>query len=96
MVRTLDACGYLERPESWGCGPAAHVHAQPRPLPRRADRSARSRAGPGLAVHIESMRPGAWGWTTAGVADEDLSQALGVAAGPVEFLSWTRQPPSDR
>jgi hypothetical protein len=40
------------------------------------------------------MRPATWGWTTAGVADEDLSRALGVAAGPVEFLSWDLDPVS--
>jgi acetamidase/formamidase len=47
-----------------------------------------------LAVHLQSMRPGAWGWTTAGSAEDDLSHALGVASGPGAFLSWDLDPDS--
>ena len=88
IVRTLDAHGYLERPESWDLDPPrmftpSRGHCLAGPIEVRG-----AEPGQVLAVHIESMLPATWGWTTAGVADEDLSQALGVAAGPVEFLSW--------
>lgn len=94
MVRTLDAHGYLERPESWDVDPPrmftpSRGHCLAGPIEVRG-----AEPGQVLAVHIESMRPATWGWTTAGVADEDLSQALGVAAGPVEFLSWDLDPVS--
>ena len=94
MVRTLDAHGYLERPESWDTEPPrmftpSRGHCLAGPIEVRG-----AEPGQVLAVHLESMQPGAWGWTTAGVADEDLSQALGVAAGPVEFLAWDLDPVS--
>jgi acetamidase/formamidase len=95
-VRTLDAHGYLERPESWDADSPrmftpSRGHCLAGPIEVRG-----AEPGQVLAVHIESMRPGAWGWTTAGVADEDLGHALGVAAGPVEFLIRVSESPSGR
>jgi acetamidase/formamidase len=91
VVRTLDARGYLERPE--------RADEQPPTMftPRRghclAGPIAVRGAEPGLvlAVHVQSMRPGVWGWTTAG-SDEDLSHVLGVTPGPGAFLTWDLDP----
>jgi acetamidase/formamidase len=92
IVRTLDAHGYLERPKSWDEQPPRMFtpyrgHCLAGPIEVRG-----AEPGQVLAVHIESMRPEVWGWTTAGLADEDLSQALGVTAGPVASLVWDLDP----
>jgi acetamidase/formamidase len=45
-----------------------------------------------LAVHIDTLVPGAWGWTLAGEIDffnTDLNRQLGVGEGPPTLLRWT-------
>jgi acetamidase/formamidase len=88
VVRSLDANGYLERQQKPG---------EVRPLmfdPRRGHcltgpievRGAES--GTVLAVHLVSLRPGDWGWTTAAAKDNWLMRRLGLADGPPSHLLW--------
>jgi acetamidase/formamidase len=92
VVRTLDARGFLARPD----GPRSDV---PRMFPRRrghclAGPIAVRGAAPGmtLAVHLRSVRPARWGWTEAGAERSDLNRRLGVADGPAAFLLWDLDP----
>jgi acetamidase/formamidase len=92
IVTTLDARGYLARPEGAGsrapqmfarrCG-----HCLAGPIEVRG-------APPGmtLAVQLQSMRPDRWGWTEAGSAHNDLNRALRVTGGPAAFLLWDLDP----
>lgn len=41
-----------------------------------------------LGVHLTSITPADWGWTSAGVKDTALNRALGVAGGPGTWLTW--------
>jgi acetamidase/formamidase len=47
-------------------------------------------AAPGmtLAVHVEEVRPGAWGRTVAGKYDNALNRRLGVAGGEAVTIHW--------
>jgi acetamidase/formamidase len=92
VVRTLDARGYLERPERPGPGTPQMF----------ADRRGHCLAGPvairgaepgsTLAVHLMSLRPGQWGWTEAGSPDDDLNHALRVTGEGPAFLLWDLDP----
>ena len=88
VVRSLDAIGHLERQETPG---------EQKPLmftPRRGHcltgPIAVRGAEPGnvLAVRLESLRPGDWGWTGAAVQDNWLTRRLGLADGPPSWLLW--------
>lgn len=50
-----------------------------------------ARPGDTLAVHIERLRPVAWGWTYAGrgMSTPALNKALGVGDAPLTLLRWT-------
>lgn len=47
-----------------------------------------ARPGTTLVVHVEEVRPGAWGRTTAGRYDTTLNRRLGVAEGETETIRW--------
>jgi acetamidase/formamidase len=91
IVRTLDARGYLERPEPGTDTPQMF-----------ADRRGHCLAGPievqgaepgmTLAVSLLSLRPGPWGWTEAGAEDSPLERALHLTAGRRAFLRWDLDP----
>jgi acetamidase/formamidase len=92
VVRTLDAQGYLERPDGRGSGvprmfdpPRGHCLAGPIAV-RGAE------PGMTLAVQLQSARPGTWGRTEAGSDRSDLNRRLGVADGPSAFLLWDLDP----
>jgi acetamidase/formamidase len=87
-VGSLDAIGHLERQETPGeeqplmfaerrghclTGPIAVRGAEP---------------GTVLAVHLQSLRPGDWGWTAAAVRDNWLTRRLGLADEPPAHLLW--------
>lgn len=84
VVGSLDASGYLEREVM---GPTMFEdrrgHCLTGPIEVRG-------AEPGMAleVHFTSITPGDWGWTVAGVKDNPLMRRLGVADGPVSWLTW--------
>lgn len=56
------------------CGPIAVRGAEP---------------GMTLAVRIDAVRPGAWGWTAVGGWRHLVNDRLGVADQPGTFLNWT-------
>jgi acetamidase/formamidase len=84
VVGSLDAAGYLRRQV---LGPTMFEdrrgHCLTGPIEVRG-------AGPGmvLAVRLNSITPGDWGWTIAGSKDNPLMRRLGVAEGPVAALTW--------
>jgi acetamidase/formamidase len=86
-VRTLDAGGFLEPWRSYEqvvprMFEPSRGHCLAGPIVVRD-------AAPGqfLAVHVESLRPAATGYTVAGVHDNWLNRQLGVDSPG--FLSWT-------
>jgi acetamidase/formamidase len=42
-----------------------------------------------LAVHVRTVRPGAWGYTIGGGEDQPLDRRLGVQARPGALHAWT-------
>jgi len=48
-----------------------------------------ARAGQTLVVHIEEVRPGGWGWTSAGGYPGAINQALGLVEKPGHAISWS-------
>jgi acetamidase/formamidase len=92
VAHTLDASGYVERQRTPGekrptLIPAARGHCLAGPIAVRG-------AEPGmmLAVRLVSLRPDAWGWTAAAMADNTLNRRLGVAGGPPAWLLWELDP----
>jgi acetamidase/formamidase len=92
VAGSLDAGGYLERPEFPG---------QDRPRmhePRRGHcltgpvRVRGARPGDLLALRLVALRPGTWGWTAAGVSDTPVTRRLGLADGPAGHLLWELDP----
>ena len=88
VVGSLDASGYLSRPSTPGERP-------PRLLPDAAGHCltgpiAVEGAEPGafLSVRLQSLVPGDWGWTVAGVLDNPLNRRLGVVPGEPSWLLW--------
>lgn len=54
-----------------------------------------ARAGHTLEIHIETIVPGAYGWTFAGEIgffNTALNRALGVAEGPPQLVRWSLDP----
>ena len=91
VVSSLDASGYVARPAFAGDRPAALIpesrgHCLTGPIEVRG-------AAPGstLALHLESIDPGAWGWTVAGARDTPLNRRVGVQSAPVSWLLWDLQ-----
>jgi acetamidase/formamidase len=56
------------------CGPVAIRGAEP---------------GMTLAIHIQTIRPGAWGWTSAGGWPSAINTRLGVADLPEQMQLWS-------
>jgi acetamidase/formamidase len=44
--------------------------------------------GDTLAVTLESIRPGSWGWTAAAAHDTPVTRRLGLDGGPPAWLTW--------
>ncbi|MEU8354409.1 acetamidase/formamidase family protein [Nonomuraea sp. NPDC048882] len=87
VVGSLDASGHLERQRTPGeRRPTMFTdrrgHCLTGPVEVRG-------AAPGdvLAVRIDSVRPGEWGWTIAGAKDNALNRALGLTGEP-SWLLW--------
>ncbi|PWT78415.1 MAG: acetamidase [Chloroflexi bacterium] len=59
------------------CGPLAVRGAQP---------------GMILAVHVQGIRPGTWGWTTAGGWASPVNTRLGIDSGDERIHLWTLDP----
>lgn len=86
VVGSLDASGYLEpqtvpgepRPTMF---PGRRGHCLTGPIAVRG-----AEPGMHLSVHVRSLRPGGWGWTVAGAADNDLNRALGITGDPTWVL----------
>jgi acetamidase/formamidase len=92
-LSTLDA--------AWGME-ATHLDGTPRqkiePRDKEADRGhclvgpiAVRGAQPGmtLEIHIDALRPGAYGWNTGGGWPSQVNEGLGVSEGEEEWLHWT-------
>jgi acetamidase/formamidase len=47
-----------------------------------------ARPGDLLAIRLVSLRPGGWGWTSAGGRDTPGNRRLGVTDGPAAMLLW--------
>jgi acetamidase/formamidase len=98
VVSTLDAgWGMIENPDPFA------------PPPKFAGRIARldsghalcgpiavngARAGMTLEVRIHDVRPGRWGWSSAGGFPSDVNQRLGLAEPPEHVLRWAIDPDS--
>jgi acetamidase/formamidase len=87
-VGSLDASGYLERMVTPGerpeqMFPVHRGHCLTGPIAVRG-----AEPGMTLAVGFTSLRPADWGWTVAGVKNNELNRRLGVAQGPVSWLLW--------
>ncbi len=90
--RTLDAgWGRFENPDPFAA-PAKFEPLDPRldfghplcgPIAVRG-----ARAGQTLVVHVESLRPGAWGWTSAGGYASAFNRALHVDGAPRHVVRW--------
>ncbi|TDQ01546.1 acetamidase/formamidase family protein [Labedaea rhizosphaerae] len=87
-VRTLDAAGQLTKPSAPGV-PADGLldsrrgHCLAGPIAVRG-----AEPGMTLAVRVESLRPGDWGYTVAAARDNELNKRLGVVPGDPAWLLW--------
>jgi acetamidase/formamidase len=87
-ARTLDSGGHLEPWRRLGqerrlMFPSGRGHCLAGPI-------AVEGATPGsfLAVRVEALEPGDWGYTIAGIRDDPLNRHLGTVGGEPAFLSW--------
>jgi len=99
-VRTLDA--------GWGLYDNADPFGPPTkftPRDRRLDAGHAlcgpiavhgARPGMVLVIRIEDVRPGRWGWTSAGGFASPLNESLGVAEGPEHVVRWAIDPDAGR
>jgi acetamidase/formamidase len=86
-VRTLDAGGHLERWRELGqerrlMFASGRGHCLAGPIVVNG-----ARPGQFLAVRLEALQPGDWGYTIAG-HDNALNRRIGTAEGEPGFLSW--------
>jgi acetamidase/formamidase len=51
-----------------------------------------ARPGMTLEIDIKAIRPGRWGWSSAGGVPKAFNQRLGVAEGERRFLRWRINP----
>lgn len=92
IVETLDASGYL-RPQAWPGEaaprllPAARGHCLIGPVHVRG-----AHPGQVLAVQVEWLTCGAWGWTAAATRQTPLTRQLGLPAGDPAWLLWQIDP----
>lgn len=47
-----------------------------------------ARPGMTLAIRVDDIQPGAWGWSRSGGRQVELDLALGVESGPEHYLRW--------
>lgn len=88
VVHSLDASGYLERPQKPGDQPPrmftkGRGHCLTGPFAVRG-------AAPGqlLALTLHDLRPDPWGWTVSAALDTPVTRRLGLAEGPPAHLLW--------
>jgi acetamidase/formamidase len=87
VARSLDASGFLERQRTPGeqrptMFEGQRGHCLTGPIEVRG-----TQPGDVLAVHVDSVVPGDWGWTIAGAKDNALNRALGLTGAPT-WLLW--------
>jgi acetamidase/formamidase len=87
-VTTLDASGHLEPWRDLGQDrrlmfPSGRGHCLAGPIVVED-----ARPGSYLAVRLESLQPGTWGYTISGTRDDHLNHAIGTVGGEPGFLSW--------
>ncbi|WP_329062447.1 acetamidase/formamidase family protein [Amycolatopsis sp. NBC_01480] len=88
VAGSLDAHGFLERQRTAGeqrprMFEPSRGHCLTGPIAVRG-----AEPGTVLAIRIEDLRPGEWGWTLAAAKDNWLTRRLGVADGPPGQLLW--------
>jgi acetamidase/formamidase len=90
VVSSLDAAGYLEPMRVPGARTATMFpgefrgHCLTGPVEVRG-----ARPGDTLAVTLEALTPGSWGWTVSpGIPDSPVAKRLGLGAGPPSWLLW--------
>ena len=88
VVGSLDASGHLERQTVPGevrprLFAEARGHALTGPIAVRG-----ARPGQTLAVHIDAVLPGDWGWTVAGGRETPVTTRLGLADVAPAWLLW--------
>ncbi|QRP49494.1 acetamidase/formamidase family protein [Amycolatopsis sp. FDAARGOS 1241] len=88
VAGSLDAHGFLERQHTPGEArprmfDLSRGHCLTGPIAVRG-----AEPGTVLAVRLDALRPGEWGWTTAAAKDNWLTRELGVAGGPRGQLLW--------
>ncbi len=88
IVSSLDASGFLEPQQTPGeirptmfAEPRGHCLTGPIAV-RGAER------GTVLALRIESLRPGPWGWTVSAARDNLLNRRLGLTGVAPSWLLW--------
>jgi acetamidase/formamidase len=90
VVSSLDAAGYLEPMRSPGAGTATMFpgdfrgHCLTGPIEVRG-----ARPGDTLAITLEALTPGTWGWTVSpAVVDSPVAKRLRLSEGPPAWLLW--------
>lgn len=96
VVSSLDAAGSLERQSFPGDRPPrmfreGRGHCLTGPIAVRG-----ARPGDVLAVTFDDLRPGDWGWTTAGGRDTPVTRRLGLENEPPARCSGNWTPPPGR
>ena len=91
VVASLDAHGFLDRPSAELKGPLllpdSRGHCLTGPIEVRG-----AEPGSFLALHLEEIVPGDWGWTAAGGRTNWLEERLGVSGGDPARLLWSIDP----
>ena len=88
VVDSLDASGHLERQRIPGEArprmfAEARGHCLTGPIAVEG-----ARAGDMLALRLEALRPGPWGWTVAAVRESPVTTRLGVLEAGPRWLLW--------
>jgi acetamidase/formamidase len=92
VVSSLDAWGHRERPARPGTGVSLMFadrrgHCLTGPVAVRG-----AEPGTVLAVELMALRPGSWGWTSAGMRDSELNRRLGLAGSAPAIVVWDLDP----
>ncbi len=88
LVTSMDASGYVDPQQFPGDQPstlipASRGHCLTGPIEVRG-----AQPGSVLAVRLESIDPGTWGWTVAGARDTPLNRRLGLSGLAESWLLW--------
>lgn len=91
VVQSLDASGFVVPQSFPGDQPAtliqsARGHCLTGPIEVRG-----AQPGGVLAVRLQSMDPGTWGWTVAGARDTPLNRRIGMTDPVPSWLLWNLQ-----